>query len=472
MMARRVSNPLRWLVVVIVADVVVASVTRLASLSRLMEGGNTWADYVGAGGLLLLAPIVVLSILVWGDAVRLSDRAALDKTDLHAMASTSHEWLWRTDADLVLTSCSRAVADMLGFEREEMIGRYLLDFLHPDDLATACATTDAARQHGTGWNDVELRWRHRDGSTERLQGSGVVVVDASGSVVGFRGARRPAPSGMSRQAVAESRARVQELLSSRGLGIALQPIVGTLSGSWIGVEALARFPDGRGPDSWFADAASAGLSADLELVAIQSALGLLDELPDSVSLSLNASPTMILDPRLRCALAPLGHALERITLEITEHAAVSAYDDIRDALLPLREAGMRLAIDDTGAGYASFAHVLRLRPDVIKIDRSLIAGVDADPGRRALVSAIVLLARELHASVTAEGVETLEEFSTVASLGVDHAQGYLLAKPTVSAATWGSWRQPRRFLHITSPDLAGTGVEQAGRTWMSGMPRV
>ena len=79
-------------------------------------------------------------------------------------------------------------------------------------------------------------------------------------------------------------------------------------------------------------------------------------------------------------------------------------------------------------------------------DRSLIAGIDGDAGRRALVTAIVLLARELDASVTAEGVETAEELASIRRLGVDHAQGYLLAKPTTSEATWQTWRS-RRWVH-------------------------
>jgi EAL domain-containing protein (putative c-di-GMP-specific phosphodiesterase class I) len=90
---------------------------------------------------------------------------------------------------------------------------------------------------------------------------------------------------------------------------------------------------------------------------------------------------------------------------------------------------MRLAVDDTGAGYASFAHVLRLRPDDIKLDRSLVAGIDSDAARRAFVTAIVLLALELEAAVTGEGVETPGELATLNTLGVDRAQGYHLGSP-------------------------------------------
>jgi EAL domain-containing protein (putative c-di-GMP-specific phosphodiesterase class I) len=156
-------------------------------------------------------------------------------------------------------------------------------------------------------------------------------------------------------------------------------------------------------------------------------------------MSLNASPTLILDPAFATTLQASGVDLARVTVEITEHAAVAGYDDIRRALAPLREHGVRLAVDDTGAGYASFNHVLRLRPDIIKLDRSLLTDINIDPARRAFVTAIVLLALELDATVTGEGVETQEELDTLLTLGVEHAQGYYLARPDIGPATWQSW---------------------------------
>ncbi|HET9733397.1 MAG TPA: EAL domain-containing protein [Acidimicrobiales bacterium] len=230
------------------------------------------------------------------------------------------------------------------------------------------------------------------------------------------------------------------MLAADSLAIALQPIVGLDSGRWVEVEALTRFPDGRAPDVWFAEAHEVGLGVDLEMAAVRAALRTLGQLPEGVTLAVNASPQLILDPRLARALTAPGVPTARIAVEMTEHAAVAHYEEIRQVLAPLRALGLRVAVDDTGAGYSSFSHVLTLRPDVIKLDRSLVAGVDADPARRAFITAVVLLALELGAEVTAEGVETASEQLTLATLGVDRAQGYHLARPTTEARQWQTWR--------------------------------
>jgi len=231
---------------------------------------------------------------------------------------------------------------------------------------------------------------------------------------------------------------------------ALQPVVDIATGRWVAVEALARFPGGEPSEGWFADAQEAGLGLPLEKMAMGKALDTLPQLPSGVSLSINASPSLILDPSFGSLLAGSGVGRDRLVIEITEHAAVARYEDIRAALLPHREQGLQLAVDDTGAGYASFAHVLRLRPDIIKLDRSLLADIDHDAARRAFVTAIVLLGLELDAGVTAEGVETAAELDTLRSLGVDTVQGYLLARPSVEQAVWQAWAQRDWAAHVGS----------------------
>lgn len=262
--------------------------------------------------------------------------------------------------------------------------------------------------------------------------------------------------------------RTERMLAAPAtLQAALQPIVDLDSGRWVAVEALARFPGDLPAETWFAEAHEAGVGIELERLAFDRALATLPLLPPGVRLSVNASPGLILDPGFGDLLERLGADRERLVVEITEHAAVSRYEDIHAALLPHRERGLRLAVDDTGAGYASFAHVLRLRPDVIKLDRSLLAHIDHDGARRAFVTAIVLMALELGAAVTAEGVETAAELDTLRSLGVDTVQGYLLARPSTQPATWTAWadrsdhdwlgtspaRHESHARHVSLPDL-------------------
>ena len=258
--------------------------------------------------------------------------------------------------------------------------------------------------------------------------------------------RADAPSAQDAQLaeIAQERAagirhRTKTVLDDETLEIALQPIIGVVNGAWLGAEALSRFPDNRPPDVWFGEAHEVGLGVDLELLAMRRALEVVHALPVSVALSVNASPGLILDRRFSEALADPTIPLHRIVVEITEHAVVDRYDDLMAALRPLRDRGLRVSVDDTGAGYASLRHVLRIRPDNIKLDRSFVAEVVSDGATRAMVTAIVLAAMEMGASVTAEGVEDHASMAAIEMLGVDSAQGYLLARPTTEPWDWAAW---------------------------------
>jgi EAL domain-containing protein (putative c-di-GMP-specific phosphodiesterase class I) len=122
-------------------------------------------------------------------------------------------------------------------------------------------------------------------------------------------------------------------------------------------------------------------------------------------------------------------ACSRLVFELTEHEAVDDYGPIRDRMEPLLRAGARIAVDDTGAGYASLRHILLLQPQIIKLDRSLTHGVDHDPARRALASSLVSFAHDVGAEVIAEGIETVEELATLERLGAHWAQGFHIARP-------------------------------------------
>jgi len=114
---------------------------------------------------------------------------------------------------------------------------------------------------------------------------------------------------------------------------------------------------------------------------------------------------------------------------MTEHAPVGDYEALNRALQPLRAGGVRVAVDDAGAGFASLRHILLLVPDIIKLDISLTRGIDTDRPRRALSCALVAFARETSTVIVAEGIETGAELRTLKEIGVSQGQGFLIAKP-------------------------------------------
>ncbi len=234
------------------------------------------------------------------------------------------------------------------------------------------------------------------------------------------------PLGLERVAARE---RVERVLVEHRFAIALQPIFDLSDGSIFAVEALARFADEpyRAPDVWLAEAHSCGLGTELEVALLRAAVGQLGQLPPDVVLTINAGPDALAGADL-CALLD-GVDASRIVVELTEHAAVEDYPLLGAALDGLRRAGVRLAIDDAGAGFASLMHILRLAPDFIKLDRQLIHGLDTDPAKRSLAASLMRFAEESGATIIAEGVETAAELGALEQLGVLHAQGFYLARP-------------------------------------------
>ncbi len=232
---------------------------------------------------------------------------------------------------------------------------------------------------------------------------------------------------------AEIRARIARIVEQDDVTMVYQPIYRLAGCRVVGVEALARFPDAasRPPDTWFAEAASVGLGTDLELAATRAALRGMPYLPGDMSVAINVSPETILSGRLEEALhgVPAG----RIVLEVTEHAIVADYVGLLQALKPLRKHA-RIAVDDAGAGYSGLRHILDIRPDIIKLDTSLTRGIDADPARFALATALLTFADQLGSEIVAEGIETAAELEALRSLGVGCGQGYFLSRPMPIAA--------------------------------------
>jgi EAL domain-containing protein (putative c-di-GMP-specific phosphodiesterase class I)/CheY-like chemotaxis protein len=233
----------------------------------------------------------------------------------------------------------------------------------------------------------------------------------------------------SHRAFEDQRRRIERVLGGDGIRLLFQPVFDLQTGGPVGAEALSRFDpdDGMTPDRWFDAAWQVGLGLELELAAVRGALVQLARIPDDLYLAVNVSPGTAISPRL-VELAE-GSAAGRIVLEITEHARVADYEALNETLQPLRRQGLRLAVDDAGAGFASLRHILRLGPDLIKLDRSITAGIGTESASRALASALTSFAAEIGASMTAEGIETESELEALRAMGVPQGQGYLLGRP-------------------------------------------
>jgi EAL domain-containing protein (putative c-di-GMP-specific phosphodiesterase class I)/DNA-binding response OmpR family regulator len=298
-------------------------------------------------------------------------------------------------------------------------------------------------------NLLERRRRHRQ-------------LQASHATVAAELAQRNVADQAEAQRLAAISARVRSVLSAGGPTMVYQPIVelppvdrravATTEPTWdetgvprlvldlrdgatdgvaasVGVEALARFEaqPTQGPDRWFEDAAEVKLALDLELAAVAGALAAVDRLPRGMFMSVNASWTTIVSERFHEALARVDGG--KIVVELTEHERVADYERLARAVRRLHDRGTRLAVDDAGAGFASLDHILRLGPDIVKLDRNLVVGVDHDPIRRSMIAAFVHFGTETRTALIAEGIENVDELETLRRLGVRHAQGYHLALP-------------------------------------------
>lgn len=227
------------------------------------------------------------------------------------------------------------------------------------------------------------------------------------------------------------RTLIQATIDAGAFDLALQPVVDMRDDTVLGAEALARFPVGvlGNTAAWFAAAREVGLVAEIELAAARKAIDLIPSRPEGTSLSINVSPETVMT-----GLAErLGDDVpwSRIVLELTEHEPVEDYALLNRALEPLRAQGVRIAVDDTGAGFASLRHILDLRPDTIKIDIGITRGVDTDLIRAAVAGMLIGFAQEVGISVIAEGVETEAERQALLRLGAVQGQGYLLGRPAL-----------------------------------------
>jgi EAL domain-containing protein (putative c-di-GMP-specific phosphodiesterase class I) len=223
-----------------------------------------------------------------------------------------------------------------------------------------------------------------------------------------------------------ARQRIVNVLDRLAFHPVYQPIVDLKRDRVVGDEALTRFEDGTAPDEQFAAAEAVGLGLALETATLRAAISAAGRLGPGMLLNLNVSPALVLEGKAIRSL--ISGVRQRVVLEITEHTAIADYAAFHRAVEALGPS-VRLAVDDAGAGFASFRHILELRPAFVKLDRWIVAGIAHDPAKQALVAGMRQFARSTGCELIAEGVETENERTALVALGIRLAQGYLLGRP-------------------------------------------
>ena len=327
---------------------------------------------------------------------------------------------------------SAASLDLLGYEPDELIGRSAYDLFHPDDVAKVSVAHRSTLEGAP--LTVAYRLRRKDHEYLWVETTTRVISDEdSGEVIEIVCSTRPVGDRrvvekLSGEDHRRSVDRVQAVLDKELIYPVYQPILNLETGQVIAYEALSRFPaePERGPDRWFGEAWDVGLGIPLELLAVRIAARALPQLPDDVSLSVNASPPTVFSERF---ISCFGASPDRVTVELTEHLKVDDYAGFTSKLGPLRAAGGRVAIDDFGAGYASLRHIIKVRPEWIKLDISLTERVDENPLVYALAKSLVSFADEVGVRVIAEGIETEEELEALIDAGFRYGQGFYFGVP-------------------------------------------
>lgn len=225
------------------------------------------------------------------------------------------------------------------------------------------------------------------------------------------------------------RALLKKIVDNHLVHTVFQPIVCVSNGRAVGYEALTRtLAPKLPPDKLFKLAITHGMNDELSEMAIETAFHLGSLLPQEAYISINAGPDELLSGLIE-KLFRRQSGTSRYVLEITEHAIVNDYQEMVSSLSQLRRLGVRVAVDDAGAGYASFRHILCLKPDIIKLDISLVRDIHLDRDKQDLVAALMEFSRRRGTSLVAEGLESEEELAQLVKLGVEYVQGFLFSRP-------------------------------------------
>jgi len=303
------------------------------------------------------------------------------------------------------------------------------------ELQRVLAQTLASQGHRVGHPYLRRQAALHAGASYRL--ANPTISAATQIRAAIEEARRDAELS-ERVAARERRHRFLSVLVAEQVTSVYEPIVEVASRTVFGYEALARGPVGtefHSPMTLFERAAEEGLVFELDALCRRRGLeGALD-LPRGTKLFLNFRPTTIHDPSFRadalrktldrCRLSPSD-----IVFEISEQESIDNYWLFREVRDYYANLGFQIALDDTGAGYASLEAVMELTPEYIKVDRAFVQGIDQDPSRQELLKALHAVANRIGSRIIAEGLDTLEELNTLGELGIPYGQGWLFGKAT------------------------------------------
>lgn len=250
---------------------------------------------------------------------------------------------------------------------------------------------------------------------------------------------------------------LDRLIADAAVRCAYQPIIDLRTGEAIGFEALTRVDESTGfadPGELFDAALRCGRLWALELLTRRVCIeSIPEDWPDGALLFLNCNPDVVADERLADVFLEMVSRSDRLTpervvLEITERAETPRIQGLAQQVGRLRAAGVQIAIDDLGAGVSGLQQIMELRPHWLKLDSELTAGVEHDPYRQNLLDVLLRFARVSGVRLVAEGVESLEQLDMLMDLGVQHAQGFLIARPDASLTSVGaplaSWLRDRQ----------------------------
>ena len=246
----------------------------------------------------------------------------------------------------------------------------------------------------------------------------IEFADLAGAIIGRDVAERTE--------VGRSRSYIASIIENHAFRPVFQPIVELGRDGIVGYEALTRFTDKADPEVVFARAAAVGLGEELEIATLEAALLAAEALPRAAWLNLNASPELIVSGDSLSAL--LAGNKRHLILEVTEHTAVADYPAFRAAIAALGS-NVEVAVDDAGAGFSSLRHIVELNPGFVKLDRSLVEGLQDDESRQEMIVGLRYFARAIGCRLIAEGIETPAELTVLRALDIGLGQGYILGRP-------------------------------------------